>query len=69
YTLVLKGHISLSKTSYPVVLASPLLVTICRHILWQHGIDYRHGTCHGVGFALNLHEGPQLLSYFAPIHS
>lgn len=69
YTLVLKCHIALAKTVYPEGLAAPLLDSICRHTLWQHGLDYRHGTGHGVGFALNVHEGPQVLSYYAPIHA
>ncbi|MDC5385465.1 aminopeptidase P family protein [Acinetobacter baumannii] len=69
YTLVLKCHIALAKTIYPEGLAAPLLDSICRHTLWQHGLDYRHGTGHGVGFALNVHEGPQVLSYYAPIHA
>lgn len=69
YTLVLKCHIALAKAIYPEGLAAPLLDSICRHTLWQHGLDYRHGTGHGVGFALNVHEGPQVLSYYAPIHA
>lgn len=69
YTLVLKCHIALAKTIYPEGLAAPLVDSICRHTLWQHGLDYRHGTGHGVGFALNVHEGPQVLSYYAPIHA
>jgi Xaa-Pro aminopeptidase len=69
YTLVLKCHIALAKTIYPEGLAAPLLDSICRNTLWQHGLDYRHGTGHGVGFALNVHEGPQVLSYYAPIHA
>lgn len=59
----------MAKTIYPEGLAAPLLDSICRHTLWQHGLDYRHGTGHGVGFALNVHEGPQVLSYYAPIHA
>ncbi len=69
YTLVLKCHIALAKAIYPEGLAAPLLDSICRHTLWQHGLDYRHGTGHGVGFALNVHEGPQVLSYYAPVHA
>ena len=59
------------KTIYPEGLAAPLLDSICRHTLWQHGLDYRHGTGHGVGFALNVHEGPQVLitHLFMPIVS
>lgn len=67
YTLVLKCHIALAQTVYPEGIASPLLDSICRQTLWRYGLDYRHGTGHGVGFALNVHEGPQVLSYYAPI--
>ncbi len=69
YTLVLKCHIALAKAIYPEGLAAPLLDSICRYTLWQYGLDYRHGTGHGVGFALNVHEGPQVLSYYAPVHA
>lgn len=67
YTLVLKSHIALSQSVFPEGLAAPLLDAIARQALWQQGLDYRHGTGHGVGFALNVHEGPQVLSYYAPI--
>lgn len=67
YTLVLKSHIALSQAIFPKDLAAPLLDAIARQVLWQQGLDYRHGTGHGVGFALNVHEGPQVLSYYAPI--
>ncbi|OTG66710.1 aminopeptidase P family protein [Acinetobacter silvestris] len=67
YSLVLKCHIALAQTKYPEGLAAPLLDAICRNHLWQYGLDYRHGTGHGVGYALNVHEGPQVLSYYAPI--
>lgn len=69
YTLVLKCHIALAQVVYPERLAAPLLDSIARQHLWQHHLDYRHGTGHGVGFALNVHEGPQVLSYYAPIHA
>lgn len=69
YTLVLKCHIALAQITYPEGLAAPLLDAIARQHLWQHQLDYRHGTGHGVGFALNVHEGPQVLSYYAPIHA
>lgn len=67
YTLVLKSHIAMSQSVFPTGLAAPLLDAIARQALWQQGLDYRHGTGHGVGFALNVHEGPQVLSYYAPI--
>ena len=41
-------------------------IALARQALWQQQLDYRHGTGHGVGFALNVHEGPQILSYYAP---
>ena len=67
YTLVLKAHIALALANFPEGIAAPLLDAIPRQVLWQHALDYRHGTGHGVGFALNVHEGPQVLSYYAPI--
>ncbi|MGE8542551.1 MAG: aminopeptidase family protein P, partial [Acinetobacter sp.] len=66
YTLVLKCHIALAQTVFPEGIASPLLDAITRQNLWKYGLDYRHGTGHGVGFALNVHEGPQVISYYAP---
>ena len=66
YTLVLKSHIALAQTVFPEGIASPLLDSITRQALWKYGLDYRHGTGHGVGFALNVHEGPQVISYYAP---
>lgn len=68
YTLVLKSHIALAQVVYPEGLAAPLLDAIARQHVWKYQLDYRHGTGHGVGFALNVHEGPQVLSYYAPIH-
>lgn len=64
-TLVLKAHIALAQTVFPEGIAAPLLDTLARQALWQQQLDYRHGTGHGVGFALNVHEGPQILSYYA----
>lgn len=67
YTLVLKCHIALAQTVFPEGIASPLLDAITRQTLWKYGLDYRHGTGHGVGYALNVHEGPQVISYYAPV--
>jgi len=67
YTLVLKSHIALAQTVFPEGIASPLLDAITRQTLWKYGLDYRHGTGHGVGYALNVHEGPQVISYYAPV--
>lgn len=59
YTLVLKGHISLSSVRFPVGTTGGQLDALARQHLWQHGLNYLHGTGHGVGFFLNVHEGPQ----------
>ncbi|WP_336951794.1 aminopeptidase P family protein [Acinetobacter sp. AS167] len=67
YTLVLKSHIALAQSVFPEGIASPLLDSITRQTLWKYGLDYRHGTGHGVGYALNVHEGPQVISYYAPV--
>lgn len=67
YTLVLKAHIAISRTIFPKDIAMPLLDAITRAPLWEEQLDYIHGTGHGVGYFLNVHEGPQVLSYFAPV--
>lgn len=67
YTLVLKAHIAISKTIAPENIKMPLLDSIARKELWQYGFDYLHGTGHGVGYFLNVHEGPQVLSLNANI--
>jgi Xaa-Pro aminopeptidase len=62
YTLVLKGMMALSRTRFPVATLSPMLDAIARAPLWEAGLDYGHGTGHGVGYFLNVHEGPQSFS-------
>jgi len=62
YTLVLKGTLALSRTRFPRGTLSPMLDSIARAPLWEHGLDYGHGTGHGVGYFLNVHEGPQSIS-------
>ncbi|MBZ7941036.1 MULTISPECIES: aminopeptidase P family protein [Campylobacter] len=66
YTLVLKAHIAISNTIFPKDIPMPLLDAISRAPLWKNQLDYMHGTGHGVGYFLNVHEGPQTLSYFSP---
>ena len=66
YTLVLKGLIALSRTHFPRGTLSPMLDAIARAPLWQQGLDYGHGTGHGVGYFLNVHEGPQTISKAIP---
>jgi Xaa-Pro aminopeptidase len=61
-TLVLKGVIALSSAQFPRSIKSPLLDAIARAPIWAAGIDYGHGTGHGVGYFLNVHEGPQVIS-------
>ena len=62
YTLVLKGTIALSRTRFPRGTLSPMLDTIARAPLWAEGLEFGHGTGHGVGYFLNVHEGPQSIS-------
>jgi Xaa-Pro aminopeptidase len=62
FTLVLKGLIALSRARFPHGVKSPMLDAIARAPLWAEGIDFGHGTGHGVGFFLNVHEGPQSIS-------
>ena len=66
YTLVLKGTIALSRTRFPRGTLSPMLDAIARAPLWAHSLDYGHGTGHGVGYFLNVHEGPQSISKAIP---
>jgi Xaa-Pro aminopeptidase len=66
YTLVLKGTIALSRARFPRGTLSPMLDAIARAPLWEHGLDYGHGTGHGVGYFLNVHEGPQSISKVIP---
>ena len=56
----------LSRTRFPRGTPGPMLDAIARAPLWQHGLDYGHGTGHGVGYFLNVHEGPQSISRVVP---
>ncbi len=58
YTLVLKGHIGLANLKFPEGTRGNQLDVMARQPLWQYGLNYRHGTGHGVGFFMNVHEGP-----------
>jgi Xaa-Pro aminopeptidase len=66
YTLVLKGTLALSRTRFPRGTLSPMLDAIARAPLWAEGLEYGHGTGHGVGYFLNVHEGPQSISKAVP---
>ncbi|KAI5208566.1 hypothetical protein E4T39_01371 [Aureobasidium subglaciale] len=58
YTLVLKGHIALDNVKFPKGTTGYAIDVLARQFLWAEGLDYRHGTGHGVGSFLNVHEGP-----------
>jgi len=58
FTLVLKGHISLGSARFPNGIGGQHVDTLARQFLWHHGYDFDHGTGHGVGCYLNVHEGP-----------
>jgi len=62
YTLVLKGMIAICRARWPAGLAGRDLDPLARTPLWQAGLDYDHGTGHGVGAYLNVHEGPAAIS-------
>jgi Xaa-Pro aminopeptidase len=62
YTLVLKGTLNLSRTRFPLGTLAPMLDALARAPLWEQGLDFGHGTGHGVGYFLNVHEGPQSIS-------
>lgn len=62
YTLVLKGHIALAMVRFPAGTTGTHLDVLARHALWQAGLDYQHGTGHGVGVYLGVHEGPHRIA-------
>ena len=62
YSLVLKGMINLAQAKFPEGSKGYQLDFIARKALWERGLNYGHGTGHGVGFCLNVHEGPQSIS-------
>jgi Xaa-Pro aminopeptidase len=62
FTRVLKGHIALATARFPKGTTGAQLDTLARHALWQAGLDFDHGTGHGVGVFLSVHEGPVRIS-------
>ena len=62
FTLVLKGHIALARAVFPSGTTGSQLDVLARQALWAEGLDYDHGTGHGVGSYLSVHEGPQRIS-------
>jgi Xaa-Pro aminopeptidase len=65
FTRVLKGHIALATARFPAGTTGSQLDALARYSLWQAGLDYDHGTGHGVGAYLSVHEGPQRISKVA----
>ena len=63
YTMVLKGHIALATVVFPEGTVGSRIDAVARMSLWQAGLDYNHGTGHGVGTFLNVHEGPQGIGF------
>lgn len=64
YTQVLQGHIALAKAAFPKGTTGGQLDILARQYLWADGVDYAHGTGHGVGAYLSVHEGPQRIAAF-----
>jgi len=64
FTLVLKGHIALARAQFPAGTRGSQLDVLARQFLWAQGLDYAHGTGHGVGSFLSVHEGPQRIATF-----
>ncbi len=62
FTLVLSGHLALARVRFPAGIAGSHLDVLARAALWSAGLDYDHGTGHGVGSYLGVHEGPQGIS-------
>jgi Xaa-Pro aminopeptidase len=60
FTLVLKGHIGFARAVFPSGTPGTFVDPFARQFLWEKGLDYRHGTGHGVGAFLNVHEGPHV---------
>lgn len=72
YTLVLKGHIRLALTRFPDGISGTQIDALARYAMWQYGINFGHGTGHGVGSYLCVHEGPHQIRHTwkpAPLHA
>lgn len=67
FTRVLQGHIALAEAKFPVGTTGHSLDALARLALWRVGLDYRHGTGHGVGAFLNVHEGPDVCYTVLPL--
>ena len=62
FTRVLRGHIAIARATFPDGTTGAQIDTLARQFLWQAGIDFEHGTGHGVGSYLSVHEGPARIS-------
>jgi len=62
YTLVLKGHVAVARAVFPEGTRGYQIDTLARMAMWEKGINFGHGTGHGIGFYLNVHEGPHSIS-------
>ncbi len=60
---MLKGHIAIATAVFPNKITGSRLDSFARKALWDAHLDYKHGTGHGIGHYLNVHEGPQKVSY------
>ena len=63
FTLVLKGYLALSDIVFKKGVTGSTLDLAAREALWKEGYDFNHGTGHGVGYLLNVHEGPQNIKF------
>ncbi len=63
FTLVLKGHIAVDRLIFPAGISGYQIDLLARQFLWSEGMNYFHGTGHGVGYFLNVHEGPHGISF------
>lgn len=66
YTMVLRGHLALGAAKFMYGVCGQNLDVLARGPLWENGLDYNHGTGHGVGFILNVHEAPQRIHWRIP---
>ncbi len=63
YTLVCKAMLKLQNIHFPIGIKSAVLDGVVREPLWKYGVDFRHGTGHGIGYMLSVHEGPTRISF------
>ncbi|MDR2067407.1 MAG: aminopeptidase P family protein [Holosporaceae bacterium] len=67
YTLVLKGHIALASAKFPAGTTGAQLDSLARQFLWRYSSNYDHSTGHGIGYALDVHEGPCAVSFHSGV--